>query len=173
MMPAHTGHGGLMKTDSTPAGIVRGAAFALLLALGGCGDGGGDANGLVAAPEAPAADSPAPSEAMPAGLPEYPGAQSLRIRDMEYARGMPPLPFATFRTTDSPAQVADFYVAAAGRAGFELMQRRDNAATVQLTFRNELHRLTINSQSRSDGMTSTQIGLAVRPDRREPTAAGN
>lgn len=168
-----------MSTDPVRVGIGRGAAIVLLLAAGACSDGGGNANAAGSAPAAPAApaptasDAPAPNGAMPGRMPEYPGAQSLRIRDMVYARGMPPLPFATFQTTDSPARVADFYVAAAERAGFELVQRRDNEATVQLTFRDEQHRLTVNSQNRDGGMTSTQIGLAVRPDRRGQAGAGN
>lgn len=134
-----------------------------MLALSGCG--GDAANGSTDQQDS-GAGHPAPNPAMPASLPDYPGAQSLRIRDMEYARGMPPLPFATFSTTDSPAQVADFYIPAAERAGFELDQRRDTDTTARLTFRDEQHRLTINSQRRDDGTTGTQIGLAVRPDRR-------
>ncbi len=152
--------------NSVRIGIARGSAIALLLTAGACGDGGNTDVNTAGSPQAADSNAPAPNDAMPGRMPEYPGAQSLRIRDMVYARGMPPLPFATFQTTDSPTQVADFYAAAAERAGFELVQRRDNEATVQMTFRDEAHRLTVNSQNRDGGMTSTQIGLAVRPDRR-------
>lgn len=152
------------------AGIGRSTTIAALLALAACGT--ASEHGDPTASQDVAGEIPAANEMMPASLPVYPGAQSLRIRDMEYARGMPPLPFATFQTTDSPAQVAEFYTAAAERAGFEQTQRRDNPTSIQMTFRNELHRLSINSQNRDDGKTSTQLGLAVRPDRRNSAGGG-
>lgn len=135
------------------------AVTAILLAVAGCS---GDSKGGSVAGE-----HPAPNEAMPAHMPDYPGADSVKIRDMVYARDMPPLPFATFKTADSPMQVADFYAAAAQRAGFEVVQRRDSAASVRLVLRDELHRLSVNAQKRDEGPTSVQLGLAVRPDRRK------
>lgn len=143
-----------------PRRIGRMAAVAaILLTVAGCS---GDSKGGSAAGE-----HPAPNEAMPAHMPDYPGAASVKIRDMVYAKDMPPLPFATFKTADSPMQVADFYAAAAQRAGFEVVQRRDSGASVRLVLRDELHRLSVNAQKRDGAPTSVQIGLAVRPDRRK------
>lgn len=70
---------------------------------------------------------------MPPGLPPYPGAQAaggvqISTRSRDGGQGM----IAGFRTSDAPAQVIEFYAAAAERAGYRIEGRMTIGANATL-----------------------------------------
>jgi hypothetical protein len=119
---------------------------AALLALAGCGRGGGEANRQSApAGEAPAniiiatADGTAEirtgtgAAGLPEGIPAYPGADpNAAVQVTGGAPGAEGGLFG-FRTSDAPAQVIAFYAAAAGSGGYRIANRMEMGATATLT----------------------------------------
>jgi hypothetical protein len=127
------------------------AAAAALTLLAGCG--GGDGEGTVVArdgdttvaqgpngtttvttPEGTATINTGTAEALPGGLPAYPGAQAGGSMNVNGADGQQNR-MVSFTTTDRAAQVIEFYAAAARRAGLEEASRTSDpqSATLSLT----------------------------------------
>ena len=162
--------------------LITGAALTGLLALTACG-GGGDGNAAVAEADRRARQGPADATivtpqgkaeirsggdalaGLPAGIPAYPGADTTASVQVSGTAPEAAGGILGFRTDDPPAQVVDFYAAAAERAGYRIAQRMTAGQTAMLTAqRGEGEVLNVTATAAAGAGTQVQIiaGLGMR-----------
>ena len=147
-----------------------------LLALGGCGRSGGEANRQAApGPGQPPANivvtSPegraevrtgVAASALPGGIPAYPGASLAGSVDVSGAAAEGQGHVVAFTTPDSPAQVIAFYGQAVGAAGYRVAQQMNMGPTAMLTAtRGEGEAVTVTATG-AGGATQVQIVVGQR-----------
>ena len=153
---------------------ITGAA---LLVLAGCGGGSSDRGGEaerqasqgpadinIVTPEAKAEirSGTAALAGLPAGIPVYPGADTAASVQVTGTAQDSQGGIHGFRTDDSPAQVVDFYAAAAERAGYRIAQRSSFGATAMLTAqRAEGEVLNVTATTAAGAGTQVQIIAGV------------
>ncbi|HKR25447.1 MAG TPA: hypothetical protein VJS15_09325 [Allosphingosinicella sp.] len=157
--------------------IITGAA---LLALAGCGGGSSESSGEaerrarqappdinIVTPDAKAEirSGAAALAGLPAGIPAYPGADTTASVQVSGTAPESQGGIHGFRTNDPPAQVVDFYAAAAERAGYRIAQRSSFGATAMLTAqRAEGEVLNVTATTAAGAGTQVQI-IAGAPTR--------
>lgn len=97
---------------------------------------------------------------LPAGIPAYPGADTSGGIQISGASTQGRGALQGFRTSDTPAQVIDFYASAAERAGFRIANRMTlGATTAALTAQREGETINVTATG-ADGATQVQIIVA-------------
>ncbi|MBV9883635.1 MAG: hypothetical protein JO276_11555 [Sphingomonadaceae bacterium] len=151
--------------------IIIGAG---LLALAGCGRGGGTETqagnvNVRATPGDITISTPngvaqihtgTGTAALPEGIPAYPNAEAGQSMDVSGASAQGQGHVVSFGTHDSPAQVIDFYVRAAGGAGYQIVNQMNMGATATLTARKGEGQAVNVVATQAGGATQVQIVVA-------------